>query len=209
MSYTPIVYFISTEYLRAQTPIEDNVDDSKLTPYIIQAQDTFLQEGTGETFYDHLKDGVKNNTLNANEQAFMRNFVQPQVAQYAFYLAMPFLAFKSTNKSVSKESSEYSTPVDLSELKYLRNNVLDIAEFYKRRMIKYLLDHPSMFPTYNNPNSKDNMNKSVQSYFSGLYIPYGYSQGSVPNYLEPYGTVNPCTGCGGISGQGYNFTNPY
>jgi hypothetical protein len=205
MAYTPIVYFISTTYLREQTPIEDNVDDTKLTPYIIQAQDTFLQEGIGETFYDALKDGVENNTLNADEQKFMRNYVQPQVAQYAFYLAMPFIAFKATNKSVSKESSEFSAPVELSELKFLRNNVLDIAEFYKRRMIKYLLDHPSMFPAYNNPNSKDNMPKSVQSYFGGLYIPYGYRRGAVPNYLEPYGTITPCEGCGG----GYNFTNPF
>jgi hypothetical protein len=208
MSYTPVVYFISTEYLRTNTPIEANVDDTKLTPYIIQAQDTYLQEGIGETFYDRLKDGVANNNLNADEQAFMRNFVQPQIAQYAFYLAMPFIAFKATNKSVSKESSEYSAPAELNELKFLRNNVLDIAEFYKRRMIKYLLDHPSMFPQYNNPNSRDNMPKSIQSYFGGLYVPYGYHRGLAPNYLEPYGTISPCVGCGGYIG-GYNGTNPY
>ena len=83
MSYTPVVYFISTTYLRDQTPIEENVDDTKITPWIVQAQDTFLQEGLGETFYDRLKDGVQNNNLNADEQSFMRNFVQPQVAQYA------------------------------------------------------------------------------------------------------------------------------
>ena len=56
MSYTPVVYFISTTYLRDQTPIEENVDDTKITPWIIQSQDTFLQEGLGETFYDRLKD---------------------------------------------------------------------------------------------------------------------------------------------------------
>ena len=54
MSYTPVVYFISTTYLRDQTPIEDNVDDTKLTPWIVQSQDTFLCEGLGETFYDRL-----------------------------------------------------------------------------------------------------------------------------------------------------------
>jgi hypothetical protein len=205
MSYTPVVYFISTTYLRQQTPIEDNVDDTKLTPWIVQAQDTFLQEGLGETFYDRLKDGVENNNLNSDEQAFMRNYVQPQVAQYAFYLLMPFIAFKATNKSISKESSEYSTPVELTELKFLRSSVLDMAEFYKRRMIKYLLDHPSMFPAYNNPNALDNVPKSAQSYFNGVYIPYGYRRGNVPNWLEPYGNITPCDGCGSNG----SFTNPY
>lgn len=206
MSFTPKVFFISTTFLRDNTPIEENVDDTKLIPYIIQAQDTYLQEGIGETFYDRLKDGVQNNNLNQDEQDFMRNFVQPQIAQYAFYLAMPFIAFKATNKSLSKESSEYSAPVELSELKFLRNNVLDIAEFYKRRMIKYLLDHPSMFPQYASPDSKDNMPKSAQSYFNGLYIPYGYRNGRIKSYLEPYGSISPCDGCGGMTGD---YTNPY
>ena len=204
MSYTPLVYFISTTYLRQQTPIEDNVDDTKLTPWIVQAQDTYLQEGLGETFYDRLKDGVQNNNLNSDEQSFMRNFVQPQVAQFAFYLMMPFINLKITNKSIAKEGSEFSTPAELTELKFLRSAVLDMAEFYKRRMIKYLLDHPSMFPAYNNPNALDNMPKSAQAYFTGIYIPYGHRRGNIPNWLEPYGTISPCQGCGGG-----NSSNPY
>jgi hypothetical protein len=204
MSYTPVVYFISTTYLRQQTPIEDNVDDTKLTPWIVQAQDTYLQEGLGETFYDRLKDGVQNNNLNSDEQSFMRNFVQPQVAQFAFYLMMPFINLKITNKSIAKEGSEFSTPAELTELKFLRSAVLDMAEFYKRRMIKYLLDHPSMFPAYNNPNALDNMPKSAQAYFTGIYIPYGHRRGNIPNWLEPYGTISPCQGCGGG-----NSSNPY
>ena len=204
MSYTPVVYFISTTYLRQQTPIEDNVDDTKLTPWIVQAQDTYLQEGLGETFYDRLKDGVQNNNLNSDEQSFMRNFVQPQVAQFAFYLMMPFINLKITNKSIAKEGSEFSTPAELTELKFLRSAVLDMAEFYKRRMIKYLLDHPSMFPQYNNPNALDNMPKSAQAYFTGIYIPYGHRRGNIPNWLEPYGTISPCQGCGGG-----NSSNPY
>ena len=204
MSYTPVVYFISTTYLRQQTPIEDNVDDTKLTPWIVQAQDTYLQEGLGETFYDRLKDGVQNNNLNSDEQSFMRNFVQPQVAQFAFYLMMPFINLKITNKSIAKEGSEFSTPAELTELKFLRSAVLDMAEFYKRRMIKYLLDHPSMFPAYNNPDALDNMPKSAQAYFTGIYIPYGHRRGNIPNWLEPYGTISPCQGCGGG-----NSSNPY
>lgn len=203
MSYTPVVFFISTTYLREQTPIEQNVDDTKLTPWIIQAQDTYVQEGIGETGYNALKLAVQNNTLTNDEQSFMRNFIQPQVAQYAFYLMMPFINLKITNKSIAKEGSEFSTPAELTELKYLRSAVLDMAEFYKRRMIKYLLDYPSLFTWYSNPDPKDNLQKSIQSYFTGVYIPYGNNRSNLPSYSEPYGTINPCVGCNGRS----NFYN--
>lgn len=197
MSYTPIVYFISTTYLREATPIEDNVDDDKLVPFIVQAQDTYLQQSIGETGYDALKEAIKNNTLTPQEQLFIRNYVQPLVAQYTFYYALPFIAFKATNKSLSKESSEYSQPVDLSELQYIRNNVKDVAEFYQRRMVKWLLEHPGVFTWYDNPNSKDNLPKTPQSYTSGVYMPFGYGWSGVPTWVEPYGSTDNCTGCGG------------
>ena len=199
MSFTPKVYFISTTYLRQNTPIEDNVDDDKISPYIIQAQDTYLQEGIGETFYNRLKAGVQNNNLNNDETTFLRNFVMPLVAQYAFYLMFPFLNYKATNKAISKENSEYSTASELDEIKYLRSAILDLAEFYKRRMIKWLLDYPGTFPEYDSPSAKDNMPKSPQSYFSGIYIPYPTTRGNVVNWVEPFGNIAPCSGCGGAS----------
>jgi hypothetical protein len=192
MSYTPIVYYISTTYLRQNTPIEDNVDDDKILPYIVQAQQTIVQEGIGETGINALNTAVQNNTLTNDEQAFMRNYVQPLVAQYAFYLMFPFLNFKSTNKAVSKESSEFSTPADLDEIKYLRSAILDMAEFYKRRMVKYLLDHPAMFIWYSNPDALDNLPKTAQSYFTGMYMPYGGVRGNIMNWYEPYGSIYPC-----------------
>jgi hypothetical protein len=193
MSYTPIVYFISTTYLRQNTPIEDNVDDDKILPYIVQAQQTMLQEGIGETGMNALNTAVQNNTLTPDEQAFMRNYVQPLVAQYAFYLMFPFLNWKSTNKAISKESSEFSTPADLDEIKYLRSSILDMAQFYKRRMVKYLLDHPAMFIWYSNPDDLDNLPKTAQSYFTGVYMPRGGVRGgNIMNWYEPYGNIYPC-----------------
>jgi len=192
MSYTPVVYFISTTYLRENTPIEDNIDDDKILPYIVQAQQTILQEGIGETGMNALNTAVQNNSLTPDEQAFMRNYVQPLIAQYSFYLMSPFLNWKSTNKAISKESSEFSTPADLDEIKYLRSSILDMAEFYKRRMVKYLLDHPAMFMWYSNPDALDNLPKTAQSYFTGIYMPYGGVRGNIMNWYEPYGSIYPC-----------------
>lgn len=199
MAYTPQVFFISTDYLRQNTPIEDNVDDDKITPFIIQAQDTYLQQVIGETGYNALKQGITGNTLTNDELYLMTNFIQPLITQYTFYLALPFIAFKATNKSLSKESSEYSQPAELEELKYLRNSVRDLSEFYQRRLVKYLLDYPSMFSWYANPNAKDNLYKTTQAYFSGVYTPYPSNTYGYKVWTEPFGTTYPCGDCGGWS----------
>jgi hypothetical protein len=192
MSFNPVVYFVSTEYIKENTPIEKSVEDQLIIPMITQAEQLYLQQSIGETGLNALKNAIVNNTLTADEDTFIRNFVQPLVSNYTYYLVLPHITYKSTNKSLSKESSEYSTPVDLEELKYLRNSVKDVCEFYQRRMVKWLLDHPGVFSWYDSPDSKDNLRKTTQSYFSGMYTPRTTGLKKYPIYTEPYGSTNPC-----------------
>lgn len=197
MSYNPVVYFISQEYFFQNTPVEQNVDWDKIQPFVVQAQQLYLQQTIGETGLNALSDAVKNNTLTNDEQTFLRNYVQPLVVQYAFWLALPFINYKATNKALSKESSEYSQAADLDEMKYLRSSVKDAAEFFQRRMVKWLADHPGTFIWYDNPNALDNLPKTPQSYFGGIYTPFGYGAANYPTWVEPYGSTLPCSGCGG------------
>jgi hypothetical protein len=81
MSYNPVVYFISQEYFFQNTPVEQNVDWDKIQPYIVQAQQLYLQQTIGETGLNALSDAVKNNTVTPDEQTFIRNYVQPLVTQ--------------------------------------------------------------------------------------------------------------------------------
>lgn len=195
MGYEPVVYFISIDYLKENTPIEPAVDNDKLSPWIIQSQTTYLMGLLGATFYDRLKSGVQNNNLNTDEEYLMRNYIQPMIAQYTFYLALPFLNFKITNLSVAKESGDNSTAVDLSEIKFLRNTVLDTAQFYASRLVKYLKDYDFKFPEYLNPDSKDNLPRKSKPYFTGLYMPTTKPNfNNVETYYEPVGKnyTRPC-----------------
>ena len=206
MSFTPVAYFISQDYLLANTPIEKNVDWDKISPYVIQAQQLYLQQSIGETGLNALSEGVKNNTLTTDEQALMRNYIQPLVCQYTFWLCLPFINFKATNKALSKESSEFSQAADLDEMKYLRSNVKDAAEFYQRRLVKYLADHPGKFTWYDHPAALDNLPRTIQSYFGGVYLPFGYGGNAFPTWTEPFGSTSPCTGCGtGWSRSGLSY----
>ena len=59
---------------------------------------------------------LKNESLTPIEETLLRNYVQKAVAEFVFYEALPFLNFpKTTDKAVSKESSEYSQPSTLRD----------------------------------------------------------------------------------------------
>jgi hypothetical protein len=135
-----IVKFISADYLKRNTIIELNVDDSKINPIILKVQRVYLQQVLGSSFYNHLQDAVVNSTLTTYEDDLIKDYVQPGVAEWCLYELLPFLNYKSTNKAISKESSEFSEAAALDEIKYLRNSVRDMAEFLMARVDKYLKD---------------------------------------------------------------------
>lgn len=165
------VKFISTIYLKENTTIEDNVDDNKLVPFIYKCQDIYLQQILGTTFFEHLKYAIVNDSLTTDEDNLIRDYIQNMVSEWTLYEALPFISNKITNKSLSQENYEFGTPSTLDDLKYLRNSIRDMAEFYSKRLNKYLCDNSSLFPVYQNPNSKENLRKNSKSYFSGIYIP--------------------------------------
>lgn len=189
------VKFISTIYLKENTTIEDNVDDTKLVPYIYSSQDTHIQQALGTNFYNRLKSGVTQNDLTILEEDFLRDYVQPCLAQWAFYEVFPFLNYKSTNKAVSKESSEFSQPSELDEIKYLRNSIRDLAEFYTRRINQYLCDYGYLFPTYQNPDPYENLPANSKSYFGGVYL-HKRGRELFKDYPTYYGDRYDCNDCG-------------
>jgi len=165
-----IVEFVSTKYIKEHTNIENNVDSNKIRPYIIKVQDTHLQQILGSYFYYHLMDAAYNGTLTANEDTLVRNYIQRFVSEWVFYEVFPFLNYKVTDKAVSKESSENSTFSELNEIKYLRNAISDMAQFYGERLDKYLRDNSQLFPEYQNPDVPENLPKIGNKYFQGVYI---------------------------------------
>lgn len=190
------VKFISTIYLKENTTIEENVDDNKLVPFIYSAQDTHIQQALGTNFYNTLKSGVTLNNLSTLEDDFLRDYVQPCLAQWVFYEVYPFLNYKATNKAISKESSEFSQPTELDEIKYLRNAIRDLAEFYTKRLNSYLCDFGYLFPSYQNPDPYENLVANGKSYFSGVFL-QRRGRSLFPDIPTFYGDRYDCSGTRG------------
>lgn len=165
------VLFISEAKLKSVTAIHENVEPDDLMPYVVQAQDIYVQDILGTKFYNNLKTAVSGSTLTAAETTLIDNYLSPMLANYALYLALPTLNYKMKNKAVLNPTSEESNSTTLDEIKYLRQAVQDTAQFYQQRTLDYLRDNPNSFPDYMNPGTDGMMPNHKNAYTHGIFIP--------------------------------------
>jgi len=165
------VLFISTAKLKAVTAIHENVTEDDLMPFVLQAQDIYIQELLGTSFYNSLKAAVVGSTLTTAEETLLDNYLSPTLANYSLYLALPSLNYKIKNKAVLNPSSEESLNTGLDEIKYLRQSVSDTAQFYAQRTIEYLKANDHEFPDYTNPDADYMQPNKRTQYSHGIYTP--------------------------------------
>jgi len=162
------VLLVSEERLKSYSSLDENVRVEEITPYILQAQDIYIQPLLGTKFYNRLKDGVRLDDLNPLEDELLQEYIAKALIHYSLYLMMPFIKYKIVAKGILNGASEETTTTDLNDLKYLRQNTLDTAEFYSKRLISQLKDYPGRFTEYEIPGITGMRPDKSSPYFSGL-----------------------------------------
>jgi len=170
------VLLTNTYRLKKNTPIEQNVDDDLLNPYIFKAQETHIQQTLGTNLYQRIMDDVVSNSISGQYAILLNDYITPCLIEWSFYEVMPFISLKITNKTIGRGNAEYLTEGDLSDLKYLRQTVRDLAEFYGARIIGYLRQNSSQFPEYTTNSGLDKIVPNGSQYFNGVYLGGGRSQ---------------------------------
>jgi hypothetical protein len=192
------VRFITTEYLFKFTSIDENVDADLLTPFILQSQDINIQQAIGNSLYVKLKNDVPTNSVSGYYLTLLKEYIQPAQAQWTLYYAIPFINYKFTNKAVSQRNSDNSNPSSVDDLRWLRDQVRDTAEFLTRRITEYIMTNTSQFPEYFTTTGPYQIKPKKNNYFSGVYLGRSNKGGGYkPGYRD-----DDCWGC---SGGEYNY----
>ena len=139
MSYTALL--VSEQRMKQWTSLDENVRVEEITPFIINAQDIYVQDTLGTKFYNRLKEGVINDDLNADEIELLNDYVAPTLMQYSLYLMLPSIKYKIVEKGLLSGTSEETAATSLDELKYMRQATLDLAQFYNKRLTEFLIDY--------------------------------------------------------------------
>ena len=112
------ILFISTQYIKDNTPVNGNVDEDIIKPHIVTAQRLYIEPICGTDLYNKLKNEVSAGTITGVYKTLLDEYIQPTLAHWSLYSALPFLNWKLTNKSVVTKDSENSTASGLDEIKY-------------------------------------------------------------------------------------------
>ncbi len=160
--------FISENYIKKYTPIGALVQWTEIEPTALIVQESWVQDILGTNFYIYLKNKFATQTLNADEITLM-NYIKPALAYRVADKTLPFIAYQIRNKGVMQQRGDYSDPVDIETLRYLREELSGSADFHEKRLIEYLCKNTNLYPEYKNDND-DYMRptKNTDRYDSGL-----------------------------------------
>jgi len=144
------VLLVSEAKLKSYSMLNMNIDPQLLKPFILISQDLWLQPYLGSSYYEELKTQVSTQTLTATNLDFINSHISQALINYAVWKALPFLHTQIYNKGLMRPTSETGVAVDINDMKYLRQEILNTSESYAQKMINYLRERPSLFPTYFN-----------------------------------------------------------
>lgn len=139
--------WINQAYLKAQTPLNNNIDILELTSHIETAQLLYTREILGELLYNDLTDKIQANTLSLKETTLV-DFLKQGIANRSAELAIPFLSLKIRNKGPVRLQDETAQASSLDDMKYLRNELKNRAEAFEQMAKNYLSRWSADFPLW-------------------------------------------------------------
>lgn len=172
-------FMFSENWLKANTPITQNVDYEDLRPFIEPAQDQLIKERLGKTLYDRLLEAITNQDWN-NDELELLKLVRPAVAYFAVYLALPFLQTKIKNKGLVRGTDQFIQTVSKQDMLDLRQEVLQMSNYYMARVEEWMCNYSYKYPQYIDPNPLNNKDYQNPYDFGGFvgYKGYPYGLGS-------------------------------
>lgn len=184
------ILFISEQYIKDTSYIDENVDIKLLRSNILETQDIRTLPKLGTALYEELKTQIDAGTTTSLNRTLLDTYISPALKYWVLHDGAYILQYKIMNKGIVTRTSENSETIQTGELDRLMGYFKDRAEFYDDRLTRYLLENDSSYPLYNNAgNGVDTVHPSYNSFTQGWFLGGGCD---VPkNYPTDYGD-NKC-----------------
>ena len=149
--------FISEEFIKNNSQIDENVDMKKILPVVWQCQTQHMQSVLGSQLYNDLIAKVIAGTLAGDDLKLVEEYVADALLYWVMYEVQIPLLFNFRNKSTATNNSDHSTPITTKELSRIENRFKDKAEFFSERITNYLCANTALYPLYMTATSSDDV----------------------------------------------------
>lgn len=130
-------YLIDEEMLKTYSQMTRNTGVDKIIPYLLLAQDYYLENILGVPLMVELKTQVSTNTLTEENKALIVK-IAPCLSAWTDFLAARSLAYTVTQKGLTAEASENSRSLNEKELGYYIDQLRETANMAQEMLIKFL-----------------------------------------------------------------------
>jgi hypothetical protein len=182
------VLFISSTYVKIFTQIQNNVSDDKINLSIEQAQTKYILPALGKTLYDFLVTSIDQNQglggLTPDYIQLVEDFITPALTEWTLYESTLMMAFQFQNKGIGRHNDQFLNQTPLDELKYLRGELRNNAEWYQKRLQKFLEGNKDKFPEYSVVTYDLNPSEQTGRFNSGIVFDRKRSNRLIKTYTE-------------------------
>lgn len=140
--------FISENKLKQFTDLNDALDASLLKNAVREAQDIHIQRMLGERLYNTLIDKVKASEV-TDQYLTLMGRVQDALLYWSYYEALESIYLRPRNNGLLvPQGGQEALAADVNTYDKKRTSVKNKAEWYSERLVDYLLDNSTLFPTF-------------------------------------------------------------
>ncbi len=143
------VLLTSEQFVKNISNISDNLAGKYLLPAIREAQEINLRGFLGDALLDKLKALVAAGTIKVPENEAYRRLVDEcqYFLAYQTIAGLPYkIGYKIANIGVAKTSDTNVQPCSADELSAVKGYYQGKADYYARRLQRYVLDHCKAYP---------------------------------------------------------------
>jgi hypothetical protein len=164
-------YFMTEEYLKENTPIDDNMDAKLLKTAMREAQDIYIRDLIGSGIYDELCTQITAGTVTADNSTLLKQYIQPCLKYFVLYESAQTMSFQLVNKGIVTRNSEWQSPADINSITALMTKWRDKGEYYAKRLQDYLCEYHATYPLFHNPGSTAQTIHARSTFiYGGLYL---------------------------------------
>lgn len=172
MAATFSALFIDDDYLKQYTPLGKSIDTDEIYPFVQEAQDIYTQDVLGTPLYDDLVYKLYAGITYSTIERTLVDLCSKSLAYWTIYMALPHMAIKIRNIGVARPTSENTQVSTIDELKYIREEMKNLGEFWNTRAVNFLCEYSNQFPLYDK--ATYDMYPSNRQYDSDIYLEDGY-----------------------------------
>ncbi len=108
------IFFISSQYVKENSIVDENVDEKYIRVAIQNAQKNQLIYIIGSGLYNEIAGQIQNNTLTALNLTLLNDYIVPCLTNYTLVELSPYMLYKLSNRNVGVKDAERVTATEFA-----------------------------------------------------------------------------------------------